>query len=172
MSEETAMRGDPDETMNRLRSIVEALAHQSDIIHENNARWIRHVLEMQKDMKFRVDIFRSLEDEVNLQRKIVSGIIDADPSGRMHIPQAISELHELALAALNLTENMKTSDDPELILKIQSANSEFKANLLDYIQYIEMELGRRGEGLEVLDAILEDVNSLERSLPYIFQTED
>jgi len=167
------MRSDPAETINRLREIVETLAQQSNMIHENRDRWMHHILEMQKDMKYRVDMFRSLEEEVNLQKKIVSGIIEADPSGRLHIPQAISELHELALTALKLIENMKTVENPELILKIQSARLQFKMNLLDYIQYLEMELGKRGgKSLEILDTILEDVDDLEQKMPYIIQTEN
>jgi len=158
--------------MKRLGEIVEALTRQSNIIREAQDRWLHLVIDMQKDMKFRVDMFRSLGDEVNLQKKIINGIVEADPSGHLHISQAISELHELALAALRLIEKMKTTENPELILQIQSANSQFKMNLLDYIQYLEIELGRRGgKSLEVLDNILADVNELERMLPYIIQTE-
>ncbi len=75
-----AGKGTP-ETIDKLKEIAKALTDQSEIISENRSLWLQYVLDIQKEMKFQIDIFRSLEDEINLEKKVVSDIIEADPSG-------------------------------------------------------------------------------------------
>jgi len=165
-----ARKGKP-ETLDKLKEIVEALTEQSEIVSENRSLWLQYVLDIQKEMKFRIDIFRSLEDEINLEKKVVSDIIEADPTGDTHIPDSISELHESALTTLEAIEKMKESSDMNVIQEIQTAHSRFKISLLEYIQYLDSKLGSLGgKGLEALQTILEDVDSLESLMPYVIKS--
>ena len=165
-----AGKGKP-ETLDKLKEIVKALTDQSEIVGESRSVWLPFVLEMQKEMKFQIDIFRSLEDEINLEKKVVSDIIEADPTGDTHIPDSISELHEFALSTLEAIEKMKVSRDIKIIQEIQTVHLRFKINLLGYIQYLDSKLGSLGgKGLEGLQTILEDVDSLESLMPRIIQS--
>lgn len=165
-----AGKGKP-ETLDKLKEIVKALTDQSEIVSENRSLWLPYVLDIQKEMKFQIDIFRSMEDEINLEKKVVSDIIEADPTGDTHIPDSISELHEFALSTLEAIERMKARRDMNVIQEIQTAHLRFKINLLEYIQYLDSKLGSLGgKGLEVLQTILEDVDSLESLMPYVIQS--
>jgi len=159
------------ETLDKLKEIVEALTEQSAIVSENRSLWLPCVLDIQKEMKFQIDIFRSLEDEIDLEKKVVSDIVEADPTGDTHIPDAILELHEFALSTLEAIKKMKASRDMNVIQEIQTAHLRFKINLLAYVQYLDSKLGSLGaKGLEILQTIIEDVDSLESLMPYVIQS--
>jgi len=160
------------ETLVKLNEIIDALAQQTDIVRVNRERWLRSVLEMQKSMAYRVDLFRGLEEELSLEKKIVQDIVDVHPPKSVHIPDAIRELHELSFGTLKLIGEMHISGDPKLIPKILSSNYSFKMNLFNYIDYLESELKNwAGAGLEKFRMVLEDRDNLDQQSPHILKAE-
>jgi hypothetical protein len=72
---------------------------------------------------------------------------------------------------LEAIKKLKASRDVNVIQEIQTAHSRFKISLLEYIQYLDSKLGSLGgKGLEALQTILEDVDSLESLMPYVIKS--
>ena len=167
---EIESKGPSSETTDKLNEIIDALARQTDIVRENRQRWLRFVLEIQKDMAYQIDIFHGLEDELSLQKKLIQDIVEVYPPRSVHIPEAIEELHGLASRTLELVEKMRLSEDPKLIPEIMSSNYGFKFNLFNYIDYLEMEFKNwAGNGLQKFRFVLEDRNNLEQQSPYVLK---
>lgn len=167
---ETEGKGPISETTVKLNEIIDTLARQTDVVKENRQRWLRFVLEIQKDMAYQIDIFHGLEDELSLQKKLIEDIVDVNPPRSVHIPEAIEELHGLASRTLELIEKMRLTEDPKLIPEIMSSNYGFKINLFNYIDYLEMEFKNwASKGLQKFRLVLEDRDNLQQQSPYVMK---
>lgn len=167
---ETESKGPISETTVKLNEIIDALARQTDIVRENRERWLRFVLEMQKDMAYQIDIFHGLEDELSLQKKLIQDIVEVKPPRSVHITEAIEELHGLSSKTLELIEKMRLTEDPKLIPEIISSNYGFKMNLFNYIGYLETEFRNwAGKGLQKFRLVLEDRDNLEQQSPHVLK---
>jgi hypothetical protein len=167
---ETEGKGQISETTVKLNEIIDALARQTDIIRENRERWLRSVLEIQKDMAYQIDIFHGLEDELSLQKKLIQDIVEVNPPRSVHIPEAIEELRGLTFRTLELIEKMQLTEDSKLIPEIMSSNYGFKMNLFNYIGYLETEFRNwAGKGLQKFRLVLEDRDNLEQQSPYVLK---
>jgi hypothetical protein len=167
---ETEGKGSISETTVKLNEIIDALARQTDIVRESRGRWLRFVLGIQKDMTYQIDIFHGLEDELDLQKKLIQDIVDVNPPRSVHIPEAIEELHGLASRTLELIEKMQLTEDPKLIPEITSSNHDFKINLFNYIDYLETEFKNwASKGLQKFRLVLEDRDNLEQQSPYVLK---
>ncbi len=167
---ETESKGPISETTDKLNEIIDTLARQTDIVRENRERWLRFVLEIQKEMAYQIDIFHGLEDELSLQKKLIQDIVEVNPPRSVHIPEAIEELRGLTSRTLELIEKMQLTEDPKLIPEIISSNYGFKMNLFNYIDYLEMEFKNwAGKGLQKFRLVLEDRDNLEQQSPYVLK---
>jgi len=155
------------ELMEKIKGIIEALTQQRELIRANHDKWFQFAIDLQKDMKIKLDIIRNLEDEINLQRNLVSCIADTDLTGIPRIVPEVFSLHEAAISTIESMEKMQKENDAKLISEIQSRSYQFKSGLLDYVEYLETVLPSKGEaGLKALDKIVEARNKLTQISAY------
>lgn len=156
--------------MEKINGIIESVNKQREIIQANRDKWFQFAIDIQKDMKIKLDIIRNLEDEIDLQKGLVSCIAEVDLSGISGIMPDIFSLHESAIATLESMEKMQKENNAKLISEIQSRSYQFKNYLLDFVEYLEMVLPSKGEdGLKALDKIVETRNKLTQISTYIIK---
>ena len=156
--------------MEKINGIIEALNKQREIIEANRDKWVQFTIDIQKDMKIKLDIIRNLEDEIDLQSNLVNCIAETDLSGIPRIVPEIFGLHESAIATLESLEMLQKENNAKLISEVQSRSYQFKNGLLDYVEYLEMVLPSKGEeGLKALDKIVEARNKLTLISAYIIK---
>lgn len=171
--EEYPLQATTQQVMNKLHEIIDALTRQRDIILENHEQWTKYTIDMQKDMKVKLDVIRNFEENLDVQMKLVKQIVKADLSGIPHNVPAIYELHKFTHSTLESIENMKNKDDPKILLEVQSRFFIFKNTLLDYVEYLEMALPSKGKkALEELKPIIEERNKLTMAMAYTIKDEN
>jgi hypothetical protein len=158
------------EIMEKIKGIIESLTQQREIIQANRDKCFQFAIELQKNMKFKLDIIRNLEDEIDLQKSLVSCIAESDLTGIPFVVPEIFSLHDSAIATLNSMEKLQKENNAKLISEIQTRSYQFKNGLLDYVEYLETVLPSKGEaGLKSLDKIVEARNKLTQISAYIIK---
>jgi hypothetical protein len=158
------------EIMEKIKGIIESLTQQREIIQANRDKCFQFAIELQKHMKFKLDIIRNLEDEIDLQKDLVSCIAETDLTGIPFIVPEIFSLHESATATLESMEKLQKENNAKLLSEIQTRSYQFKNGLLDYVEYLETVLPSKGEaGLKALDNIVEARNKLTQISAYIIK---
>lgn len=161
------------EIMEKIKGIVELLTQQREIIKNNRDQWYQYSIDLQKDMKIKLDIIRNLENEIDLQKNLVSCIAETDLTGIQMIVPEIFGLHDCAITTLESMKQMKKENNPKLIPEIQSISYQFKNGLLEFVEYLENMVQSKGEtGLRTLDSIVEARNKLIRIAAYIIRDEN
>lgn len=156
--------------MEKINGIIKALSKQREMIKANREKWFQFAIDIQKDMKIKLDVIRNLEDEIDLQESLVKHIAEADLSGIPRIGPEIFSLHESAIATLESMEKIQKENNAKLISEIQSRSYQFKNGLLNYVEYLEMLLPSKGEaGLKALGQIVEARNKLTLISAYIIK---
>ena len=167
---EYPLRASLPELKEKINGIIQALNEQREIIQVNRDKWFQFAIDIQKDMKIKLDIIRNLEVEIDLQKSLVKCIADVDLSGIPRIVPEIFSLHVSAIATLEPMEKMQKENNAKLISEIQSRSYQFKNALLDYVEYLAMVLPSKGEtGLKALDQIVETRNKLTQISAYIIK---
>ncbi len=158
------------ELMEKIKGIIEALTQQREIIQANRDKWFQFAIDLQKDMKIKLDIIRNLEDEINLQRSLVSCIAETDLTGIPHAAPEVFSLHESAISTLESMKKLQKENNAKLLSETQSISYQFKDCLLEYVEYLETILHSKGEaGLKALDNIVEARNKLTQISAYIIK---
>jgi hypothetical protein len=167
---EYPLRASLPELMEKIKGIIESLTQQRELIRANHDKWFQFAIDLQKDMKIKLDIIRNLENEIDLQKSLVNCIAETDLTGIPRIIPEIFSLHESAIATLESMEKLQKENNAKLISEVQSRSYQFKNGLLDYVEYLETVLPSKGEaGLKSLDKIIESRNKLTQISAYIIK---
>ncbi|WP_455368438.1 hypothetical protein, partial [[Eubacterium] cellulosolvens] len=108
------------ELMEKINGIIESLSKQREIIQANRDKWFQFAIDIQKEMKIKLDIIRNLEDEIDLQQSLVKCIAETDLTGIPRIVPEIFNLHESAIATLESMEIIQKENNAKLISEIQT----------------------------------------------------